>query len=240
MNVDPLRSQSYGSGYAYDRVVPEFIRSVYLWMAGGLMLTGFIAYAVASTPALVAAIVLNRPVFYGLIIAELAIVFGMSAAINKISSTTAAFFFLLYSALNGLTFSVIFLVYTSGSIASVFFITAGMFGSLAVYGYATKRDLTAMGQLFMMGVVGLVIAMVVNMFMRSDALTWAISVVGVVVFAGLTAYDSQKLRAYAMEHAGTLGDEGSKKVAISGALMLYLDFINLFLMLLRLFGGRRD
>ena len=158
MNVDPLRSQSYGSGYAYDRVVPEFIRSVYLWMAGGLMLTGFIAYAVASTPALVAAIVLNRPVFYGLIIAELAIVLGMSAAINKISSTTAAFFFLLYSALNGLTFSVIFLVYTSGSIASVFFITAGMFGSLAVYGYATKRDLTGMGQLFMMGVVGLLIA----------------------------------------------------------------------------------
>ena len=240
MNVNPLGSSSYGAPYVSERVIPEFIRGVYMWMAVGLALTGLVAYGVASSPALVGTFILNRPVFYGLIIAELAIVFGMSMAINKISSGLATLFFLVYSALNGLTMSVIFLVYTGESIGGVFFITAGMFGALATYGYVTKRDLTSMGQFFFMGLVGLIIASVVNIFLASDALTWAISVVGVIVFCGLTIYDSNKLKAYALENAGTLGDERSKKVAIFGALSLYLDFVNLFLMLLRLFGGRRD
>lgn len=239
MDFRPVNNPSYSTPYAYERVVPEFIRGVYMWMAMGLILTGVIAYGVASTPALVEAIVLNRPIFYLLIFAELGIVFGMTMAMNRISALTATGFFLIYSALNGLTLSVIFLIYSSQSITAVFFITAGMFGAMAVYGYVTKRDLTSMGQLFFMGVIGLIIASVVNIFMQSDALTWAISVVGVVIFCGLTAYDSQKLRAYALENAGTLGDESSKKVAIFGALSLYLDFVNLFLMLLRLLG-RRD
>jgi FtsH-binding integral membrane protein len=240
MNVNPLRNSSYGTSYVSEHVIAEFIRGVYMWMAIGLGLTGLVAYGVATSPALVGTFILNRPVFYGLIIAELAIVFGMSMAINKISSGLATLFFLIYSTINGLTMSVIFLIYTGESIGVVFFITAGMFGALAAYGYATKRDLTSMGQFFFMGLVGLVIASVVNIFLRSDALTWAISVVGVVVFCGLTIYDSNKLKAYAIENAGTLGDEQSKKVAIFGALSLYLDFVNLFLMLLRLFGGRRD
>ena len=240
MNVNPLGSSSYRAPSVSERVIPEFIRGVYMWMAVGLALTGLVAYGVASSPALVGTFILNRPVFYGLIIAELAIVFGMSMAINKISSGLATLFFLIYSALNGLTMSVIFLVYTGESIGGVFFITAGMFGALATYGYVTKRDLTSMGQFFFMGLVGLIIASVVNIFLASDALTWAISVVGVIVFCGLTIYDSNKLKAYALENAGTLGDERSKKVAIFGALSLYLDFVNLFLMMLRLFGGRRD
>jgi FtsH-binding integral membrane protein len=240
MYSNPLPRSSYGASYASERAVPAFIRSVYAWMAGGLALTGLVAYTVATSPVLTSAILGNRLVFYVLLFVELGIVIGMSAAMNKISAATATFFFLVYSAVNGLTMSAIFLVYSGQSIATVFFITAGMFGALAVYGAVTKRDLTSMGQLFFMGLVGIIIAMVVNWFLQSPALTWAISVVGVVVFCGLTAYDSQRLRAYAVENAMTLGDEGSKKVAIYGALSLYLDFINLFLMLLRLFGGRRD
>jgi FtsH-binding integral membrane protein len=184
--------------------------------------------------------VFNRPVFYLLIFAELGLVIGISAAINRISAATASMLFIAYSAINGLTLSAIFLVYTATSIGTVFFITAGMFGTLAVWGYVTKRDLTSMGQLFFMGLIGIIIASVVNMFMASDALTWAISVIGVIVFCGLTAYDAQTLRAYALQNADGLGSEASGKVAILGALRLYLDFINLFLMLLRLFGGRRN
>ncbi len=238
MNMNPIRT-SYGAAHAQEKAVPEFIRRVYLWMSIGLALTGVISYAVASSPTLVRAIVLNRPVFWLLIIAELGIVFGMSAMINKISATAATACFLFYSALNGLTLSVIFLAYTASSIAQVFFITAGTFGAFAVYGYVTKRDLTSMGQLFMMGVIGLIIASVVNIFLASDALSWAVSVVGVVIFCGLTAYDMQKLKRFASEGALTVGSEGVRKMAIVGALELYLDFVNLFLMLLRLLGNRR-
>ncbi len=240
MNMNPMQATSFGASAAYERAVPEFIRRVFLWMAGGLTITGIVAFVVASSPALIEAIVLNRMVFYGLIIAEFGLVIGISAAINKISATVAALLFVAYSAINGATLSIIFLVYTASSVATVFFITAGMFGTLAVYGYITKRDLTSMGQLFFMGLIGIVIASVVNIFMHNDALTWAISIVGVVVFCGLTAWDAQKMRSFALQNAGNLGGEVAGKVAILGALTLYLDFINLFLMLLRLLGGRRN
>lgn len=239
MNTSPYRT-SFGSSAAYEQVVPEFIRRVFLWMAGGLTLTGITAFAVVASPALQRAILLNRGVFWILIFAELGIVVAMSAAIDKISATAATACFLAYSALNGLTLSVIFFVYTAGSIAQVFFISAGTFAAFAIYGYVTKRDLTSMGQLFFMGLIGIVIASVVNIFLASSALAWAVSVVGVVVFCGLTAYDMQKLKHMAHDGALQAGGEAVRKMSILGALALYLDFINLFLMLLRLLGNRRD
>jgi FtsH-binding integral membrane protein len=237
MNMNPPRT-SFGTGYAQERAIPEFIRRVFLWMSAGLAITGFVAYGVASLAAN-GSFPISRPLFIVLILVELGLVVAISAAINRISAATAAGLFLLYSAVNGVTLSVIFFAYTLHSIGQVFFITAGTFGAFALYGYITKRDLTSMGQLFFMGLIGIVIASVVNIFLHSDALAWAISVVGVVVFCGLTAYDMQKLRSYALEAGYDLGNEAVRKVSIVGALMLYLDFINLFLMLLRLFGDRR-
>jgi uncharacterized protein len=237
MNTNPIRT-SFGAGYAQERAIPEFIRRVYLWMSVGLALTGVVAYGVASLAAN-GAFPISRPLFWVLIFVELGLVMAIAGAINRISAATASGLFLLYSAVNGVTLSVIFLAYTLHSIGQVFFITAGTFAAFAVYGYVTKRDLTQMGQLFFMGLIGIVIASVVNIFLGSDALSWAISVVGVAVFCGLTAYDMQKLRSYALGASRDAGGEMVAKMSIVGALMLYLDFINLFLMLLRLFGDRR-
>jgi FtsH-binding integral membrane protein len=239
MNTDPFARTSYGAGVQTSTAVAEFFRTVFLWMTIGLTLTGVIAYGVASSEQMVAWI-FGTPLYWVVLLAPLGIVFAMSAMQDRMSATAATGMFLLYSAVNGLTFSFIFLVYTGGSIARVFFITAGMFGALALYGFVTKRDLTGMGQLFFMGVIGLIIASLVNIFLASDALSWAISVVGVVIFAGLTAYDTQRLRAFALSHGATAGSEVARKVAVFGALSLYLDFINMFLFLLRLFGSRRD
>jgi FtsH-binding integral membrane protein len=209
------------------------IRQVYAWMGGGLLLTALMAMATISSPALFNAIVGNRIVFYALIIGELGLVIGISRAINKISAALASSLFLLYAALNGVTMSVIFAVYTAESITSTFVITAATFGAMSAFGYFTKRDLTRWGSFLFMGLIGVVIASLVNIFVGSSAVSWIISVIGVIVFTGLTAYDTWKIKAMA-----AAGAEG-RKPAILGALTLYLDFINLFLMLLRLLGNRR-
>lgn len=209
------------------------IRQVYAWMGGGLLITALMAMATISSPALFSAIVGNRLVFYALIIGEIGLVIGISRAINKISASVASFLFLLYAAMNGVTMSVIFAVYTAESITSTFVITAATFGAMSVFGYVTKRDLSGWGSFLFMGLIGVVIASLVNIFVGSSAVSWIISVIGVIVFTGLTAYDTWKIKAMA-----AAGVEG-RKPAILGALTLYLDFINLFLMLLRLLGSRR-
>jgi len=210
------------------------IRQVYAWMGAGLAITAFLALATVSSPGLLNAIVGNRMLFYGLMLGEIALVFTLSGAINRLSALTATLLFLGYSALNGMTLSIIFLVYTADSIASTFLITSAMFGAMSIYGYVTKRDLSTWGSFLFMGLIGVVIASLVNIFLHSDGLSWVLSGIGVIVFTGLTAYDTWKIKALAAD-----GLEG-RKPAILGALTLYLDFINLFLMLLRFVGGRRD
>jgi FtsH-binding integral membrane protein len=220
--------------------VNEFIRSVYNWMAVGLALTGFVAYYVANTPALVELIFGNRLLFFGLIIGELALVFIISARIQKMQASTATALFVIYSILNGATLSFVFLVYTASSITSTFFICAATFVACSVYGWTTKRDLTSMGGFMTMGLIGIIIASVVNMFFRSSAMSMIISYIGVIVFVGLTAYDTQHLKTMALNQPDDLEAGVVRKGAILGALKLYLDFINLFLMLLRILGGGRD
>lgn len=209
------------------------IRQVYAWMGAGLAITAFMALITLSSPAILDAVLGNKLVFYGLMIGELALVFTLSGAINKLSATTATLIFVAYSALNGITLSTIALAYTANSITSTFVITGGMFGAMSVYGYMTKRDLTSWGSFLFMGLIGVVIASVVNIFVGSSAVSWVISGIGVLVFTGLTAYDTWKIKEMA-----AMGTEG-RKPAILGALTLYLDFINLFLMLLRFTGNRR-
>jgi len=207
-------------------------------MAIGLGLTGFVAYYVANTPHLVQLIFGNQILFFGLIIAELALVFTISARIQKMQASTATALFVLYSALNGATLSFIFLIYTASSITSTFFICAGTFVACSIYGWTTKRDLTSMGGFMTMGLIGIIIASVVNMFIRSSAMHMIISYIGVIVFVGLTAYDTQNLKAMAVSQPADVGASAIRKGAILGALKLYLDFINLFLMLLRILGNR--
>jgi len=216
--------------------VTAFLRKVYGWMCVGLALTAIVALTVAGSPALTQAVFGNKILFYGLILGELGLVFFLSARVQKLSASTAAALFLLYSALNGATLAFIFLAYTGTSIATTFIVTAGMFGALALYGSVTQRSLAGVGQFAFMGLVGLVLASLVGMFWHSQGLQFGISVVGVIVFTGLTAWDAQRLKA--MAAAVPEGQAGS--YAVVGALSLYLDFINLFLFLLRLFGGRRD
>lgn len=209
------------------------IRQVYGWMAVGLGITAIVSLVTVSSPALLQAVFGNRFVFFGLILAELGLVMALSAAMGRISAGTATAMFAGYSALNGVTLSVVFLAYTAESVTSTFFITAGTFGAMSVFGLTTRRDLTSWGSFLFMGLIGVVLASVVNMFTQSDAASWVISAVGVLVFTGLAAYDTWKLKMMASS-----GME-PRKMAILGALTLYLDFVNLFLMLLRLLGRRR-
>ena len=214
-----------------------FLPKVYGWMTVGLALTALASVFTLSSEAALQLIFGNRLVFYGLIIGELGLVIALSAAINRISSVVATLMFLAYSALNGVTFASIFLVYTSSSIASTFMVASGTFAAMSLYGYATKRDLTGWGSFFFMGLIGIVIASLVNIFLKSEMVTWVVSYLGVFVFVGLTAYDTQKIKLIGM--GGFADGESRKKAAILGALTLYLDFINLFLMLLRIMGDRR-
>ena len=220
-------------------IVNEFIRSVYNWMAIGLGLTGFIAFYVSNSPDMIRLIYGNQILFFGLIIGELALVFYLSARVQKIQASTATALFILYAALNGATLSFIFLIYTSSSITSTFFICAATFVSCSIYGMVTKRDLTSLGGFMAMGLIGIIIASVVNMFIRSSGMSLIISYIGVFVFVGLTAYDTQKLKRMAITQPAGLEAGVVRKGAIMGALTLYLDFINLFLMLLRILGNRR-
>lgn len=221
-------------------LVNEFVRSVYNWMAVGLGLTGIVAWYVSSSPAAIEWIFGNRMVFFMLIIAQLGMVFSLSGMISRMSAGTATGLFMIYSALNGVTLSFIFLVYTQSSIVSTFFVCAGTFLGCSIYGWTTKRDLTSFGGFLMMGLIGIIIASVVNMFIRSSALSMMVSYIGVFVFVGLTAYDTQKIKHLAMTQPGGLEAGVVRKGAILGALSLYLDFINLFLMLLRIFGQSRE
>ena len=217
---------------------PVLMRKVYTWMALALVITGLTAYYVASSPAVLSLIFGNQIVFWGLLIGEFALVMGVTAAINRLSLTTATLLFVLYSVINGATLSSIFMVYTMSSITSVFFITAGTFAAMAAFGFFTKTDLTSMGKILLMALIGLIIATLVNIFMKSEGLAVILNYLGVLVFVGLTAYDSQKIKEM-MLMAPDAG-EGAQKLALLGALSLYLDFINLFLYLLRIFGSRRD
>lgn len=233
-DLDRLIREQEGS---LSLAFPALMRKVYLWMTLALVLTGITAYGVASSPGLMMTIFQTPAIMWGLIIAELAIVIAISAAINRLSLTTATLLFVLYSVLNGATLSLIFAVYTMSSIANVFFITAGTFGVMAAYGYFTKRDLSSWGKLLLMALIGLIIATLVNIFLvKSSGFDLILSYAGVLFFVGLTAYDTQKIKQ--MLAMQTDMGEGAQKVALLGALSLYLDFINLFLYLLRIFGRR--
>ena len=227
-----------GGDFAMSTAFPALMRKVFIWMALALVITGVTAYGVATTPSLLIAIVTNKALFWGLIIAELALVFAVSGAINRLSLATATLLFVLYSVVNGATLSVIFLAYSMPAIIQTFFITAGTFGVMALVGYTTKTDLTSMGKLLFMSLIGLVIATVVNMFVGSTGFDYILSYVGVLIFVGLTAYDTQKIKQMCMQ-APDAG-EHMQKLALLGALSLYLDFINLFLYLLRIFGNNKD
>ena len=213
-----------------------FLAKVFNWMAVGLGLTGVVALLTAESG--LAMRIVGSPIFLGLIIGELALVFFLSARVEKLQAGTAAGLFYGYAILNGVTLSVIFLAYTRSSIAATFFITAGMFGAMAVYGMVTKRDLSGFGSFLFMGLIGIIIASIVNIFLKSSSLYWVISLIGVFIFTGLTAYDVQKIKNMGEKGILNQGQSAIKKGAIMGALALYLDFINLFLMLLRFFGNR--
>ena len=235
-NEIDLRGLTADQQLTMSQAFPVLMRKVYVWMTLALAITGFTAYAVANSPGILQTIYTNQILFWGLIIGEFALVFGVSAAINKLSLTTATLMFILYSVINGALLSYIFLFYTASSVATVFFITAGTFAAMAIVGYTTKTDLSSMGKILFMALIGLIIATIVNIFIKSDGLTMILSYVGVLIFVGLTAWDSQKIKQMLLQ-APDAG-EGAQKLALLGALTLYLDFINLFIYLLRIFGRR--
>ena len=215
-----------------------FLAKVFNWMMIGLGLTGAVAWVTAHSA--LGRMIAATPLYWVLALVEIGLVWYLAARIDRLQASTATGIFMGYSALNGLTLSVIFLIYSGASIATTFFITAGMFGATAMYGLVTKRDLTSLGSFMLMGLIGLILASIVNFFLHSPALQWAISIIGVLVFVGLTAYDTQKIKEMGEQGIREQGEEAIRKGAILGALELYLDFINLFLYLLRFFGGSRD
>ena len=217
----------------------SILRNTYLWMTGGLALTGVVALGVASNPTIVQALVSNLILFFGLIVAELILVIYLSRKIMTLSPGAAVGGFAAYAALNGITLSVIFLAYTGTSIATVFFITAGTFAGVSLYAVTTRRDLSGIGHYLIMGLWGIIIASLVNFFLRSETLYWIISYVGVAVFIGLTAYDTQIIKRWSDQYGDSLPEADYMRLSILGALKLYLDFINLFLFFLRIFGRRR-
>jgi hypothetical protein len=241
--MDYNNELNFGTSMTRDRELsmseafPVLMRKVYVWMSLALAITGITAYGVANSPGVMSAIYGNQIIFWGLIIAEVALVFIISGAINRLSLTTATLLFVLYSVINGVVLSSIFLIYTMTSIASVFFITAGTFAVMAFIGYTTKTDLTSLGKILMMALIGLIIASLVNVFfIKSTGFDLIVSYVGVLIFVGLTAYDSQKIKRM-LETAPDAG-EAAQKLSLVGALSLYLDFINLFIYLLRILGRR--
>lgn len=236
--MNPLNNFSVQSG-AETSVVSVYMRQVYLWMTAGLGITAITAFITAGTPAIRDAIFSSSIIPILLIVAEFGLVIAISAAIHKISAGTATFLFLLYSFFTGLTLSSIFIVYPIAKIGSTFVAAAGAFLAMSIYGTVTKRDLTSLGSFLYMGLIGIIIAMIVNIFLNSEKMTYVISCIGVIVFTGLTAFDTQKLRAFG-QNAPLDDAVAVRRGAILGALTLYLDFINIFLMMLQLFGGNRD
>lgn len=221
-------------------LISDYVRSVYNWMGIGLALTGFAAYYVSHSESLLRLVFGNPLLLMVLIIAELGLVFAIAGMVNRMSAGTATALFVIYSGLNGVTLSSIFLVYAQASIVSTFFICAATFIACSIYGWTTNKDLTSLGGFMMMGLIGIVIASLVNLFIQSGSMSMIISYIGVFVFLGLTAYDTQKIKNMAMTQPANLDGAVVRKGAIVGALSLYLDFINLFLMLLSIFGQRRD
>jgi FtsH-binding integral membrane protein len=217
---------------------PVLMRKVYLWMTLALVITAITAYGVATSPAAIQFILGNRIVFFGLIIAEFALVFAVGGMINRLSITTATLLFTLYSVVNGATLSVVLLAYTQESVTQVFFITAGTFAAMSAVGYLTKRDLSSVGRILFMALIGLIIATVVNIFWKNSGFMAILNYLGVLIFVGLTAYDTQKIKNMLLTAED--GGEVGQKMALLGALTLYLDFINLFLYLLRILGKARD
>lgn len=225
----------YGSN---ERTISDVFAKVFGWMFIGLLVTAITAFFTASSPTIIMTIFTNNVYWIGLLIAEIVLVVLLTARVHKMSKTGAIISFLLYSFINGLTMSTIFIVYTLSSISSVFFITAGMFGVMALYGYTTKKDLSKLGSILLMGLFGIIIAGIVNIFWLNDTFSFIVSVIGIIVFVGLTAYDVQKIKVMAGSLEGD--NDFTTKIAIIGALTLYLDFINLFLKLLSIFGKSRD
>jgi uncharacterized protein len=216
----------------------QFMTQVFGWMAGGLALTGYVSYYLASVAPAAAQAIAGTPLFWLLAAIELALVFVLAGWAHQMSYAEAAACFLAYAALNGVTMSILFLIYTTSSIASTFFVTAGTFAVMALYGWTTKADLTTMGSLCFMGLIGVILASIANFFMRSESLMWATTYVSVLVFVGLTAYDTQKLKQ--LDLLAAPGSDEEADEAILGALTLYLDFINLFLDILRIMGRKKD
>lgn len=216
----------------------SLMRSVYVWMTLALVITGLTAMYVAKSMTLIQLMMENSLFFWGLLLAEVGVVVYLTARIHRMAFSTATVLFILYSLLNGVTLSVLFLVYTFSSIATTFFVTAGTFGAMALVGYVTRRDLSRIGSLCIMGVIGLIIASVVNFFLHNSMMDLVISCAGVLVFVGLTAYDAQKIKRLLMTE-GMEVNETTQKIALLGAMTLYLDFINLFIYLLRLLGDRK-
>ncbi len=232
------QTQAITASQAKRDAASIFLAKVFNWMAVGLGITGLVAYGAAATG--LAVRIINSPFFLIIALGTLGMVFFLSARIDKIQASTASALFIGYSVLNGLFFSTIFLRYTGSSIASTFIITASMFGAMAVYGLVTKRDLSGWGSFLFMGLIGLIIASIVNIFLKSPGVYWVTTMIGVLIFTGLTAYDVQKIKRMGEEGIMSQGQEAITKGSIMGALALYLDFINLFLMLLRFFGGSRN
>ena len=216
----------------------SLMRSVYTWMTLALAITGLTAMYMAKSLTVLNMMMQNSMMFWGILIAEVVLVMYMSARIHKISFTTATLLFIAYSVLNGMTLSILFLIYTMSSIATTFFVTAGTFGVMAIFGYVTKKDLTRIGNLCLMGVIGLIIASVVNMFLHNSIMDMFISYIGVLIFVGLTAYDAQKIK-HLLSGDDIEVNESTQKIALLGTLTLYLDFINLFIYLLRILGDRK-
>jgi FtsH-binding integral membrane protein len=224
--------------YTAKAAQATLLRSVYLWMTLALIITGFVAMYVAKSYTLVNMMIQNSMMFWGVLIAEVALVWYLSARIYKMSFTTATILFIVYSILNGVTLSILLLVYTANSIATTFFVTAGTFGTMAIFGYITKKDLTRIGSLCIMGVIGIIIASLVNLFLQNSMMDMVISYIGVLLFVGLTAYDSQKIKRL-LSGDDIEVNEVTQKIALMGAMTLYLDFINLFIYLLRILGDRK-
>jgi len=226
------RDRQLEASYAF----PALMRKTYLWMSMALVITGLTAYVVATNAAISSYLFMHSQLIWVLFLAEIGLVIGLSAAIRKISLSTATLMFVAYAALNGITFSSLFYVYTMGSLASTFFITAGTFGAMSLVGFFTKTDLSSMGKILLMALIGLIIASVVNIFVASSGLEMLMTYLGVLIFVGLTAYDTQKIKQ--MFLMAPDASESTQKYAVLGALTLYLDFINLFLYLLKIFGRR--
>ena len=240
MNPVNIREGRASLDQALVQAQSLFLAKVFNWMFLGLLLTAVAAFLTANSKTALELIFGNRLVFFGLVFAELGMVFTLASRVERLSSPAVTVLFLLYSALNGVTLAAILLIYTMTSIATTFLVTAGMFGAMSVYGFVTKKDLTGMGSFLTMGLIGIIIASVVNLFFGSPMISWVVSAIGVIVFTGLTAYDVQRLSRIGTGGIMEGGEVAIRRASIMGALVLYLDFINLFLMLLHFLGGSRD